>query len=51
MQLALKMEANYDLYSKEVYSLQEILLIIDCLNENKKLNLENIKKIISFFFN
>ena len=51
LQLALKMEANYDFYSKEVYSLQEILLIIDCLDSNKKLNIENIKKIISFFSN
>ena len=51
LQLALKMEANYDLYSKEVYSLQEIILILECLNLNKKLTLENIKKIVSFFSN
>ena len=51
LQLALKMEANYDLYSKEVYSLQEIILIIDCLHSNNKLTLENVEKIISFFSN
>ena len=49
LHFALKMEVKYDLYSKEVYSLQEILAIINCLYSNKKLTHENIKKIVSFF--
>ena len=50
-QLALKMEGDYDLYSKEVYSLQEIISILECLVSNKKLTSENIEKVISFFSN
>ena len=46
---ALKVEANYHLFLKEVYSLQEIISIMDCLISNKKMTQENIKKIISFY--
>ena len=46
---ALKVETSYHLFLKEVYSLQEIISIMDCLNSNKKMTQENIKKIISFY--
>jgi len=48
-QLALKIEANLGLYSREVFSLQELLKITDCLFANKKGTPENILKIIYLF--
>ena len=43
------MENELKLNSKHVNSLQEILLIIDCLTANKKSKPEDIEKIIAFF--
>ena len=50
-QLALKMEGNYDLFSKEVYSLQEIIIIFEYLILHKKVTPENLETIITFFSN
>ena len=49
LQLALKLEANLDLYSKEAFSLQELLKITDFLIPNKIVTPENISKIINLF--
>ena len=49
LQLALKIETNLNLFSKEVFSLQELLIITDCLLLNKIGIAENISKIINFF--
>ena len=49
LQLAMKNEAILSLYSKEVFSLQELLIITDCLISNKIGTPENILKIINFF--
>ena len=49
LQLALKLEANLDLYSKEAFSLQELIKITDFLIPNKMVTRENISKIINLF--
>ena len=46
--ICLKMN-YFNFYSKEIYSLEEIISFIDCLIVNKKLTLENIEKIFLFF--
>ena len=49
LQNALQLEANMNLRSKEIYSLQEILKLINAFYENKLASVENIKKIIHYF--
>jgi len=49
LQKALKIEANLSLRSKEVFSLQEILKIVNGLYINKLDSVENVKKIIQYF--
>ena len=49
LQSALELEANLNLRSKEVFSLQEILKLINAFYMNKLANIENIKKIIHYF--
>jgi hypothetical protein len=49
MQSALKLDYNLSLFSKEVFSLREILLIIDCYISNKKLTSDNIKALINYY--
>ena len=48
-QLALKIIANLDLYSKEIFSLEELLMITDCFISNKIFYPRNISKIINLF--
>ena len=49
LQSALQLEASLTLRSKEVFSLQEILKLINAFYLNKIANVENIKKIIQYF--
>ena len=49
LQNALKIEANLFLRSKEVFSLQEILKIVNALYLNNLDSVENVKKIIQYF--
>ena len=52
LQDALQLEVTLNIYSQEVFSLQEIIKIIDALNEIPKTSeakIKNIKKIIQFF--
>ena len=51
LQQASKIQINLSLFSKEVFSLQEFLLLYDCFNSNKKDNPDNITKLIKFFSN
>ena len=51
LQQASKIQMSLSLYSKEAYSLQEFLILYDCLNANKLDNIENITKLIKFFSN
>ena len=49
LQNALQLEAILQLRSKEVFSLQEILKLIDALYLNNLANVDNVKKIIKYF--
>ena len=49
MQNAFQLEAILQLRSKEVFSLQEILKLIDALYINNLANVENVKKVIQYF--
>ena len=49
LQLALKIEGSLDLFTKEAFTLQEIIEIISCLTKNNKNSDENIAKIINYF--
>ena len=49
LQNALQLEANMNLRSKEIYSLQEILKLINAFYENKLASVENTKKTIHYF--
>ena len=49
LQNALQLEAILQLRSKEVFSLQEILKLIDALYLNNLAKVENVKKIIQYF--
>ena len=51
LQEASKIQMNLNLYSKEIHSLQEILLLNDCFNANNIDTLENITKLIKYFSN
>ena len=46
---AMQLNSNLGLYSKEVYSLEEIIILIDAFNMNNAAKLDNIKKLIKFF--
>ena len=52
LQDALQLEVTLNIFSQEVFSLQEILKIIDALNEvpiPPEVKIKNIKKVIQFF--
>ena len=49
LQDAMQLSANLNLYSKEVFSLQEIVDLIDAFNMNNVRTKENISKLISFY--
>ena len=49
LQEASKIQMNLNLYSKEIYSLQEILLLNDYYNKNNIDTNENITKLIKYF--
>ena len=49
LQEASKIQINLNLDSKEIVSLQEILLLSDCFNKNKIDTHENITKLIKYF--
>ena len=49
LQIALQLDNNLSLRSKETFSLQEILKIFDAFNINQMANVENFKKIIQYF--
>ena len=51
LQNALQLENSLRLRSKEVFSLQQILKLIDALYLNKVANGENMKVIIQYFNN
>lgn len=51
LQEASKIQMNLNLYSKEIHSLQEILLLNDCFNANNIDTPENITKLIKYFSN
>ena len=49
LQIALQLENNLNLRSKEAFSLQEILKLFDAFTVNKLANVENLKKVIKYF--
>ena len=49
LQNAMQLEAILKLRSKEVFSLQEILKLIDALYSNNLANVVNVKKVIQYF--
>ena len=49
LQDAKQLDTNLNLYSKEVYSLQEIIELIDAFNMNKVGTIENISTLIYYF--
>ena len=51
LQEASKIQMNLNLYSKEIHSLQEILLLNYCFNANNIDTPENITKLIKYFSN
>ena len=51
LQKTLKITISLNLFSKEIYSLEEILLLIDCFKNNNIDTDENISKLLNFFNN
>ena len=49
LQDAMQLNINLNLYSKNIYTLQEIVELMDAFNNNNEGTIENIKKIIIFF--
>ena len=46
---AMQLNSNLGLYSKEVYTLEEIIILVDAFNMNNSATIENIKSLIKFF--
>ena len=49
LQIALQLDNNLNLRSKEGFSIQEILKLFDAFTVNKMANVENLKKVIKYF--